>query len=334
MGVAVDAFVAAVGAPAKLTPPARARLQEALASALARGREAHEGLSVDETRTAGLLGEVVAARLSAEASQAEASRDADEAAGEVDTAAQASGAADERPAVEPALDRILGALSEVPVGDVVLALSCTDGREAAMQRFRARHMPAIASVARRTGHVALDPEELAAHVIEKLFVPRPDARPRILDLVGRGELAGLVRVIAVRTAINLSRRERREITDPNDALATAIASQTDPELAAIKQDHRGAIKGALEAAIAELAPDERNLLRLSLLHRLTIDEIATLQQVHRSTAARRLAKIREQLGAQARRRLRIELGAAAEDLEHVFRLVRSSLHVSFERLLE
>ena len=300
--MALDAFVAAVGAGPRTTSLASPRIEAALGDALARGREAHEGLDIDDTRVAALLGEIVAART-------------DEDAG-----------LDENTVVET--------LASAPAGDVVLALACADGIDAAMKRFRARYMPAMASVARRVGNVALDPEEVAAQVVEKLFVAGSQARPRILDLVGRGELAGLVRVVAVRTAINLSRRDRREITDPNDALATAIASQTDPELAAIKQDHRSAIKGALETAIASLQPDERNLLRLSLLHRLTIDEIASLQQVHRSTAARRLARIREQLGAQARRNLRIELGARAEDLEHVFQLVRSSLHVSFERLLE
>jgi RNA polymerase sigma-70 factor (ECF subfamily) len=296
--VLLDVFMRGLGREAPVaTAEQRERLDAALRKQIARGQAAHEGIAVADEEVAAMFGEI------------------------------AGGDAAED------LDALHVALESIPADDVVLALACARGHDGALARFRDLYMGNIPAVARRVGTANVDAAEVLSRVSEALFVAAPGGRPRILDLVARGSLSGLVKVIAVRTTINLCRSERREVTDPQHALATAIASQTDPELATIKQHHRSAVKAALEAAVASLPPDERNLLRLSLLHRLTVDEIASLQQVHRSTAARRLAKIRERLGKEARRRLRVDLGATGPELEHVFHLVRSSLHVSFERLL-
>lgn len=294
----LDAFLRGLGRALSLSTDARERLEAAVIDRVAHGRAAHDAFEVDEADVATLLGEITHVE-------------------------------DETIDV----DALIAALESIPSDDVVLALACARGDERALMRFRDLYLESVPGVARRVGNASVDVGDVVSRVNEALFVAPPGGRARILDMVGRGSLGGLVRVIAVRTAINLGRSTARELADPHEALANAIASQTDPELAAIKERHRSAMKTALEAAIASLPADERNLLRLSLLHRLTVDEIASLQRVHRSTAARRLAKIREQLGKEARRRLRVDLGAGNGDLAQVYDLVSSSLHVSFERLL-
>jgi RNA polymerase sigma-70 factor (ECF subfamily) len=291
--VVLESFLRALESAPDLTTDQRRQVEDALRGQIERGRSVHEGLVVADDDLAALFG----------------------AAALADCAT------------------LIAALEAVPADEVVLAIACGRRDDAAIARFTELYMQDIPAMVRRVGSPRIDPGEVFSRVSEALFVSQSGGRPRILDLVGRGSLSGLVRVIAVRTTINLSRREHREITDPHDALATAIASQTDPELATIKKDHRDAIKAALEQAIGALLPDERNLLRLSLLHRLTIDEIASLQQVHRSTAARRIARIRDQLGKDARRRLRAQLGVGGDDLEQIFRVVSSSVDISFARLL-
>lgn len=298
--VSLDAFVSALGEAPCASDDERARLAEALTRALARAEAACVGFAVDPAESCALMAEIVRTA----------------------------------PGARSDTDALCAAVMQLPAEDLALAIGCAHGNPHAMRRFTELHLRGVAGLARRVGGFEVDTDEVLSRVREKLFVAPPDGRPRILDLVGRGSLAGLVRVIAVRTTLNLGRGERREITDPEHALATAIASQTDPELAAIKVHHRESVKTAIQSAIASLDPDERNLLRLSLLHRLTIDEIASLQKVHRATAARRLARIREQLGKESRRRLRAELGPGDPELERVFELVQSSLHVSFERLLQ
>jgi RNA polymerase sigma-70 factor, ECF subfamily len=295
--VIVDAFL---GAAASVPPPdeeGRARLETALNHAVARTQSADLGVEVSPDELAVLVGEIV------------------------------------NEAPDPGLEAVLERIERLAMHDLALALGCGRGDARALARFARLHLQDLPGIVRRIGHGGIDHDEVRARVQETLFVAPPGGRPRILELVGRGNLSGLVRVVAVRTALNLARKGRREVTEPDDALATAIASQTDLEHALVKVQHRGAVKAALENAIADLTADERNLLRLSLLHRLTIDEIAALQHIHRSTAARRIARIREQLGESARRRLRSELGASEGELDHVLHMVGSSLQVSFDRLL-
>lgn len=53
------------------------------------------------------------------------------------------------------------------------------------------------------------------------------------------------------------------------------------------------MKHAIEDAAAELAPRDRALLRLHLVERASIDDIAALYRVHRATVARWIQSARE-----------------------------------------
>ena len=76
------------------------------------------------------------------------------------------------------------------------------------------------------------------------------------------------------------------------------------------------------------------MLRAHFVHGLNIDEIAAAHGVHRATAARRLAKAREDLLRDTRRILLARLSLSRDELASVMRLIESKLHVSVERLLQ
>jgi RNA polymerase sigma-70 factor (ECF subfamily) len=101
----------------------------------------------------------------------------------------------------------------------------------------------------------------------------------------------------------------------------------------LKAHQRAAFKAALQAALAGLGAKERNLLRMHLLHGLSIDEIGRAYQVHRATAARWLATTREALHRETRRLLRARLGLTDPEFDSVLRAVESQLDASFRRLL-
>jgi RNA polymerase sigma-70 factor (ECF subfamily) len=145
-------------------------------------------------------------------------------------------------------------------------------------------------------------------------------------------LPGVLRVAAARTALNLRRKDHR-VDVGDERLLRELCPDDDPELCALKDQHRAAFKSALEDALASLGAQERNVLRMHLLHALSIDAIGTTYQVHRATAARWLTTIREKLDTETRRLLRERKGLTDPEVDSLVRMVESRIDVSFRRVL-
>ncbi len=224
-------------------------------------------------------------------------------------------------------------IAELDVGGIFLAAACADGQAAAIERFETLYFAGLPKALRAMGAQAADIDDVLSVVREKLFVATDGGRPRVLAFAGGGSLEKLCKVIAARTLLNRQRSTRRERVSGDEALADLIAPQNDPELAAVKQHHRDAFREAFADAIAKLSSEDRNVLRLSLIHRLSIDEVGRIYQIHRSTAARRLAKLKDAIAQDTRMYLRVKLGADRKELQSLFRLVQSGLDRSFIRLL-
>src|SRR5262249_41153536 len=134
-------------------------------------------------------------------------------------------------------------------------------------------------------------EEIRQILREKLFV---GASPKILDYSGRGSLSNWLRVVTVRTALNLMSK-RNELLDGR---GTSFEAQgvgrlgADPELEYIKERYRRAFELALEASVAALSSEQRNLLRLHFIQAVSLDGLAHLFHMHRATIARRIAQAR------------------------------------------
>jgi RNA polymerase sigma-70 factor (ECF subfamily) len=216
---------------------------------------------------------------------------------------------------------------------MIFALACADGQAKAIRDFESRYFGSAVAALRRMGLTDERQLEALAQTRAILFVGSEGAPPRILEFVGKGDLRALVKVVAVRRALNLQRAERGRRIEPSEALADAIADHTSPELGALLDQHRTLIKAALSDALASLDPESRTLLRLSLLHELSIDELAAMHHIHRSTVARRLAKIRDNLRAVMHEHLMLALGRSSPDVDSMLRVANSGLEISFERLL-
>ncbi len=278
------------------TPVTRAAIEAALAEPIGRAREAWPGVDVPVEAVVDL----VATRL---ASSGEA----------------------------PAAS-LQERLAQMQVADLYLACGCARGDAAALRAFEQRYFTAVAPALARMGASGLV-DEVKQILREKWFVAAPGRPPRILDLAGNGDLGGLVHVAAIRTALKLRRfDERVELVD-RESMLDALAPHADPELALVKEQHRAELKRAVGDAVASLSPRGRNVLKLHLVHGLSIDEIGRAHGVHRATAARWLERVREELQAETRRLLRQRLGLDGAEMESVVRLVESRLEVSFRRLL-
>lgn len=216
---------------------------------------------------------------------------------------------------------------------LALALGCAKGDRLAMDAFEGRYFDA----ARRAAAAivgASEVDEVLQQLRERLFVPPVDSSARVIQAVGRGDMAKFVRVAAIRLALNARRddeRRRRRDHAGGDALAYATALD-DPELRFAKASVIEVVKASFEEAVASLTARERNLLRHHLVDHLSIDQLAARYGVHRATAARWLAAARTEVAERTRELVRAKVGeqASARDLVE---LVDSRLNLSITRVL-
>lgn len=222
--------------------------------------------------------------------------------------------------------------SLLPAAWLWLALGCARGDAEALRAFEASTFPGARAALRRMRLSADTIAEVLQTLRERLLVAQPDKPAKILGAAAHGKLPAQIRLAAVRIAIDLHRRDHRR--EPGDKpLLRAIAPDEDPEIATLKDQQRGALKAALEQALAGLSPKERNVLQLNFVHGLSIDEIGRSYKVHRATVARWLAAIRERLNQESRRLLRERQGLGEEEVDSLIKLVESRTEVSFFRLL-
>jgi RNA polymerase sigma-70 factor (ECF subfamily) len=222
----------------------------------------------------------------------------------------------------------LGALD---AAELYVAIACARGDPAALAQFRTRYFEPLVPSLRRMGLGDAQLDEVWQTACDRLLVRHDDEPPRILRYAGRGELRGLVRVAATRMALNWLQRDRGSGT--HDWLDRLPGGHSDPELHAMKLQHRGDLKEELEAAIASLSVRERMLLRLHLVERMGIDAVAAVCSVHRATAARSIVRAKETLAARVRERLMMRWRIADGDLPALKVLVDSQVDLSLTRLL-
>jgi RNA polymerase sigma-70 factor, ECF subfamily len=130
---------------------------------------------------------------------------------------------------------------------------------------------------------------------------------------------------------NLQRAERRRAA--RDHREEQPGPATDPEIDLLKARYADDVKAALESTLADLPRDARNILRMHYLDELSIDQNASLHDVHRSTAARWIAEARRSILLETKRRLRARLRLTTSEASSLFALGRSELHVSLRALL-
>ena len=127
---------------------------------------------------------------------------------------------------------------------------------------------------------------------EKLFVGVDGKPARMGDYGGRGPLGAWLCTVAVRTALNLRRKRFDAVTF---GYAAEPLVDVVPELDHIKRMYKGDFEQALRTAFAGLSERERALLRLHYASGLTMDDLARMYKVGRSTAHRMVTAARNHL---------------------------------------
>ncbi len=229
---------------------------------------------------------------------------------------------------------VIAALVALHVDDLYLACGCSLGHLDALAAFEAAMFREVDTTVAALRAPAVLADDIKQSLRQKLFVAEGTTAPRIADYAGTGELRTWFRVIATRAIITELRKTRREVASPDDALGGLRASGADSELLLIRHQYQADFKVAFEAAVEQLAPRQRNLLRQQLVDGLTVDEIAAIYRAHRVTVARWLAKARKDVWSATRSSLAARLQLTSSELEAALREIRSQLDLSLSRVLK
>lgn len=212
---------------------------------------------------------------------------------------------------------------------IYVACACAEGDSAAISAFERRFDDVIGVASRGATDAART--EFRQYLRHKLFVGEG---AKIREYAGRGSLEGWVRVTARRAYLDLTRGiDRRRDEPAADGTLVERAAGQDLELDFLKRHYRREFGTAFAEALGGMELRARNVLRHNLVHRLSIDEIGALYDVHRATAARWITRARQSLLAGTRARMRSRLEIEEDELDSIMRLIDSRLEVSVVRVL-
>jgi DNA-directed RNA polymerase specialized sigma24 family protein len=93
------------------------------------------------------------------------------------------------------------------------------------------------------------------------------------------------------------------------------------------------VRELIGAALATLAPRARAALRLHLVERASLDEVARASAVPSTTAVRWIERARDDLGRACRRVARERFQLTTEELEALFDAVEHRLELHLPRML-
>jgi RNA polymerase sigma-70 factor (ECF subfamily) len=164
--------------------------------------------------------------------------------------------------------------------------------------------------------------------LQHLIIGGADGEPKLAQYSGQGPLAAWVRVVVCRMALRAVRAARKEELRQEAHHDERALTSTDVELKLIRSRYRAPFKAAFQRALAELAPAERNVLRLHFVEGLSHREIARLLGVHQTTITRQLARAQQALSARLRQRLKDELNVNPRELASLVRALRSGFEMS------
>jgi RNA polymerase sigma-70 factor, ECF subfamily len=209
--------------------------------------------------------------------------------------------------------------------ELFLCCGCAQSDAEATRVLEAEILPHVVKAISRIDADSEFVEEALQILRDKLLV---GPRAKIADYAARGPLVAWLSVAAARVALDLIRsRNARKLhhADLPDRLAQ---TDTSPLNDIVKSRYADSFQRALKTAISSLPSRERNLLRLQLVGRCSIDQLGRMYLVHRATAARWLEGARNRVFESVREQMKMEHHLTDGEFDSIARGVRSQLDLS------
>ncbi len=223
-------------------------------------------------------------------------------------------------------------LRSLHLEDLFVTCACLRGSTQAIVYVHQAFQPDLDKVLAKVSHNQEIHADAKQKLHEHLFVAKDGAPPKIAGYKGNGPLAAFLKVVVSRLALELIRKQVKEVDEP---MADRVADAAlEPELAFLKQKYRAEFKTAFADAARQLPDRERAVLRYQVADGLSIDQIGTIYGVHRATAARWAASGREILLKSTQQLMRERLKVDPDEMASIMRLLESQLEASVLRVLQ
>ncbi len=225
-----------------------------------------------------------------------------------------------------------GTLADLRIADLYLACACSRGDALALKRLEQAWTQVVLPPLLRMDRSGVLADETRQQLWQRLFT-RDGNHARITEYAGRGSLLSWLRIAAVRTALNLRRKDHAHPVDEGVGLDTLASPGRDLELDYIQVRYRNEFRVAFRPAVDSLTPRQRSLLRFQVIDGLTVDDLGKVYRVHRATAARWVADARETLLEETCRLISGKLGLKPAEFDSMMKVMQSRLDVSLTGFL-
>ena len=243
-------------------------------------------------------------------------------------------------------------IDEMQADDLCLIIACEHGDERAWNDLVERFTSTVRSAARSATANEDAAEDLAQSIWAELYGlrVRADGRPasKLAYYSGRGSLAGWLRAVVAQLSVDTFRKQSKLVQAEEDAdldrlardarvsetQAFALSGVPNPEQSLANRFAETDLQQALKKAVAELAAEDRLLVRLYYFDNLRLREAGAVLGVHEATASRRLMRIQTDLRKRVSQILTAERGWTTAETERSFAEVAQHLDTDLEGLIK
>jgi RNA polymerase sigma-70 factor (ECF subfamily) len=209
--------------------------------------------------------------------------------------------------------------------ELYLCCACARGDREALRALDGEALPQVVRAISRIDSDTEFIQEALQTLRDKLLV---GPRPKIADYAARGPLVAWLSVAAARVALDAVRSRNAHELKQVDLPEQLAQEDSSPLNDLVKARYRESFQRALRDAIRALPARDRNLLRLQLVGRCSIDQLGRMYLVHRATAARWLENARNRVFEAVREQIKREHRLSDVEFESIAQGVRSQLDLS------
>lgn len=212
-----------------------------------------------------------------------------------------------------------------------LVAACLAGRPGAAQTLDSAYLSKLVTRVRHVCRSAALADDALQVLREKLLLS-PD--PRLAGYENRGHLAAWLAIVAMRTALDVSRGTQQaalRLTALDDEL---VAHALSPESEFSTRQLDVVLRRSMREAVRRLPDKHRFALKMQVVAGWSIDQVGRSLSTHRATAARWLVSARKQVEHDVRQALVSELGLDAVEVDGALGLMRSRLELRISQVFQ
>lgn len=212
-----------------------------------------------------------------------------------------------------------------------LVAACLAGRPGAAPTLDSAFISKLVTRVRNVCRSPALADDALQMLREKLLLP---PEPRLASYENRGHLAAWLAIVAMRTALDVSRRAQQaslRLTALDDEL---VAHALSPESQFSTRQLDVVLRHAMREAVRRLPDKQRFALKMQVVAGWSIDQIGRSLSTHRATAARWLVSARQQVEHDVRQALVSELGLDAVEVAGTLGAMRSRLELRISQVFQ